>query len=81
MGPEIKQLYVEDGKLIIECSDVRSICMTTAGRRAGTEQAPKEGTINSASFEILPKDRYVRIQITDSSGLRANTNAYLLRNL
>jgi hypothetical protein len=81
MGPEIKQLYVEDGKLFIECSDVRSICMTTAGRRAGTEQAPKEGTINSASFEILPKDRYVRIQITDSSGLRANTNAYFVEDI
>lgn len=81
MGPEIKELHVEDARLFIKCSDVKSICMTTAGRRTETEHAPKGATIDSASFEILQKDKYVRIQITDNSGLRANTNSYFVEDI
>ncbi|HZJ78387.1 MAG TPA: PHP domain-containing protein [Clostridia bacterium] len=80
-GPEIKELYVEDGKLYIECSDARSINMTTAGRRAEVVRAAKGESVNSACFNFSEKDVYIRVQVTDNSGYRANTNAYFIEDL
>ncbi len=78
MGPEIYALYVEDGKLCIECSGVRSIHMTTGGRRTEVARVHDGETIEKACFNINPNDVYIRVQITDNSGKRANTNAYFL---
>lgn len=78
MGPEIYSLYVEDGKLNIECSGVRSIHMTTCGRRTEVARVSDGETLRGASFNIDQRDVYVRVQITDNSGRRANTNAYFL---
>ena len=81
MGPEIYSLYVEDMQLHVECSGVRSIHMTTAGRRAAVARAETGKTLTSASFEIDPTDGYVRLQLTDREGLRANTNACFVDTL
>ena len=81
MGPEIYSLYVEDLRLHVECSGVRSIHMTTAGRRAAVARAETGKTLTSASFEIDPTDGYVRLQLTDREGLRANTNACFVDTL
>lgn len=74
-GPLINKLWFEDGKIHIECSDAKSIVLNTSGRRAKKVQAT-DGNLNSAEFEVLPEDGYVRITITDDKGRKANTNAY-----
>ena len=78
MGPEIFSLYVEDGRLHVECSPARSINMTTAGRRCGVVRALRGESVTCADFAIEPDDGYARLQITDSEGLRANTNAFFI---
>lgn len=75
-GPLIHELYVEDGKLFIACSDAERIALTTEGRRCSLVQDPDGSPVNTASFDIFPEDGYVRVTVTDFRGKHANTNAY-----
>lgn len=76
-GPEIQELYYEDGKVHIHCSEVSEICMNTLGR-LGDRVAAEEGkAITEASFDIHPKlFGYVRFRVTDKTGKTAYTNPY-----
>lgn len=76
-GPEIHELFYEDGYVHIETSQVRDICMTTLGRR-GERKASADGSlITSASFKI-DADLYgfVRFRVTDAQGRKAWSNPY-----
>jgi hypothetical protein len=77
-GPEIYELWFEDGYINIICSDAKQIVMTTAGRR---HDIAKGEPINQASFKIEPDDVYIRITVTDMHGKHADTNAYFTENL
>lgn len=77
-GPYINELYVEDGKAYIKCSDARYISMTTQGRRAKLFAAENGRVLNEAVFDIHPMDGYIRFDVTDSEGRHANTRAYFL---
>lgn len=79
-GPQIKELYFEDGKVYIESSDADRIVMATANRKFKVVTPDKVGEqINSACFEIKEEyGKYVRFFVTDSQGREANTNAYFL---
>ncbi len=79
-GPEIYSLYIDGGKVYIECSDAKRISYSTRGRRSRAENAA-EGYINSAVFEIKDTDGYFRIEVIDEKGQRANTQAYFLDEL
>lgn len=82
-GPEIKQLYLEDGKLVVETSAVDSIRLNT-GARIAKRVANSNGTpITRAVFE-LPLDKelyYIRVTATDKGGKCAHSNAYFLDEL
>ena len=80
-GPLIHNLWFEDGKIHIDCSDAVRIVLNTNSRRAVSIDANEDGFINSADFEVLLQDGYVRITITDSKGNHANTNAYFTDEL
>lgn len=82
-GPQIKELYFEDGKVYIESSDAARIVMTSANRRYKVACADKVGeTISNASFEITPElGTYVRFTVKDTEGREAYTNAYFLSDL
>ena len=73
-GPEIHELYVEDGRLHVECSRVREVIYRTVDRRAERRMSP--GGITSADFKISAKSTYFRIEIVDFEGYRAVTRAY-----
>ena len=77
-GPEIYDLYVEDGIVHITCSPASEIMFTTGQRHRQLDLAPENGTITEASFELDKDDLYVRVTVTDHSGKHANTNAYFL---
>ena len=79
-GPEIHELYVEDGTIHIKTSDVARISMISESRfhqRATAEHIGE--TINEASFTLsddAPVGEYVRFILRDLQGKEAYTNAY-----
>lgn len=80
-GPEIHELYVEDGAVHIKCSDAVGIYYTTAGRRKGCVLSKEGVPVTEATFEIDPEDFYFRISVRDARGEHANTRAYFLDEL
>ena len=79
-GPVINELYVEDGKVYIKCSDAKRISYSTRGRRTQAVNAA-EGYVTEACFDIRESDEYFRIDVLDEHGDRANTQAYFLSEL
>lgn len=80
-GPEIYALYAQDGRIHVRCSPAIRISLQTAGRRCGSVVAREGETFSEAAFEFLPKDRYIRIEVTDRQGKRANSRAYFTEEL
>lgn len=79
-GPEIKELYFEDGNIHIKTSEAAKIIMNTADRRYRIATAERVGeTITEAEFKVSGlTGRYVRFTVYDSHGKGAYTNAYYL---
>lgn len=80
-GPEIHELWVEDGKIHIACSDAARIVMNTGIRKAEIVCAPEGGVLNAADFRIDPDCIYVRLTVYDREGMYAATNAYFAEEL
>lgn len=76
-GPEINELWIEDGKIHITCSDAVKIILNTATRRTGIVYAGDK-PLNSASFPISKECGYVRLTVVDKTGKKAATNAYFV---
>lgn len=79
-APSIYELWYEDGKIGIKCSDAVKIVLNTGIRRTEIVYA-EDKPVTSAVFNVYDYDKYVRITITDSSGMHANTNAYFTEDL
>ena len=75
-GPEIKDVYVQDGKVHITCSDAKEIYLATGIRRCRVARAKKGEYINSASFPLVDKMRYIRLEVVDENQKSAYTRAY-----
>ena len=81
MGPEIKELYVEDNKAYLTFSKGEYAVMSTKGRRVKLMMAEVPDDVNKVEFEILPSDGYIRFDVVDKKGKRANTCAYFLEDI
>ena len=81
LGPEIKELYFEDGRIYVKTSPADRIIMTTAGRRRAIEYREKGRALTGASFAVSESFGYVRITVIDKTGKRADTNAYFTDEL
>ena len=81
-GPEIHELWFEEGRIHITCSPAVKIGFTL-GRRRGycVFSAPEGQTITEASLAVEPGDVYVRVTVTDGRGRHADTNAYFTDEL
>ena len=81
-GPEIHELWFEEGRIHITCSPAVKIGFTL-GRRRGycVFSAPEGQTITEASLSVEPGDVYVRVTVTDGRGRHADTNAYFTDEL
>lgn len=77
-GPEIKELYIEDNKAYLTFSGGEYAVMSTKGRRASKKMAKNPDSENKVEFEIIPTDGYVRFDVVDKNGNRANTCAYFI---
>ncbi len=81
LGPEIYELYYEDGKVHIKCSDVKKIRLTTNCRCSQKLYAEDGEYVNEAVFELEDIYTYFRLTITDKYGNSAYTNAYFTDEL
>ncbi len=77
-GPEIKSIYVEDGRLFIETSAAKSIVFTTGIRRALKVWNRNGSAVKKGVFDLTEKDRYVRMTVTGLDGSMAYSNAYFV---
>ena len=78
MGPEIKELYVEDGVLHVKTSPVEKIYVLMEGRNCYKKVAKPGETVTEASFALAGSETYIRVTCQDGRGLRADSNAYEL---
>lgn len=81
MGPEIKELYIENNKLYIKTSPVEKIFVILKGRNCYKKLANKGEHITEAVFELTGKEGYFRVDIRDEKGLHANSNAYFIEDI
>ncbi len=79
-GPEIFELYIEDGIARIKCSPVREVKAVTGTRRSARAAISKNSDdfITEAEFAVCPDNKYIRFEITDKNGNKACTRAYTL---
>lgn len=80
-GPEIYDLWYEDGKIGIKCSEAAKIVFNCGRRWVGVVYGSEEKPATEAVFDVSEEDVYVRITVTDKSGKHANTNAYFVEDL
>lgn len=79
-GPEIHELYVEDGVVNIKTSPAQSVLFSTSSRR-GRNVMPKESSpdyVTRASYHLKPDEKYFRVTVTSPDGKKAYTRAYFL---
>ena len=81
MGPEIKELYFEDGKVYLKSSAAERIVMHCGCRRASAVVREKGKALTFASFSVPEDAIYVRFTVEDKHGKRADTNAYFADEL
>ena len=77
-GPEINELYIEDGKIFIKTSHAALIFLRGEGRHCQIAQNCSE-----AVFEYMPQlfGKYFRIEVKDESGKCAFTGAFYCDSL
>ena len=80
-GPEIHELWYEDGKIHIRCSAADRICCNYKTRSAEIALAENGELVSGATFNF-PKERgYARITVIDEKGRHACTNAYFAEDI
>ena len=80
-GPEIYELWYENGTVHVSCSPAASIEFTTGQRHRQVTFAPVGETITAADFTLEKNDDYFRVTVIDAYGKPANSNAYFLDTL
>lgn len=81
-GPEIYDLYVEDGKVTVHTSEAVGIYLHTAGRRSDHKISEEEGAlVTEATFTLNPKDVMFCISVRDTAGNHASTRYYYFDEL
>lgn len=75
-GPEILDLYVEDGKIHIKCSEADQVSCRFEKRVAFSTLAEQGEMVTETEFDVDPRWGYFRITVKDCSGKLACTRAY-----
>lgn len=79
-GPEIYDLWIEDGKIHVNTSEAKKILFNFGHRQAKGVVAEEGQSICSASMEVEEANIYVRVTVIDHKGKIANSNAYFLKS-
>jgi hypothetical protein len=73
-GPEIRDIRIEDGEVIVECSPVNAIHFITYERRGKSIRANGNGPLTSARWTLHGDELYVRVECEDFNGKSAWSN-------
>lgn len=76
MGPEIKAIYFEDGKIHIESSPASRIIVHRGTRWDSCARANEGETISEAAFDFNPSALWFRVTVIDEKGRPADSRAY-----
>ncbi len=76
-GPLIEEMYIEEGRVFIKCSEAKKIRLLSSNRYSKLILA-EDKPLTEASFDISQVSEYFRIEITDFSGEKAYTNAHFI---
>lgn len=82
-APEIKELYIEDGKVTVKTSEAAEIRFSTGIRNSRCFLANGDALLTEATYE-LPTDKdpyYFRVTVADKNGKFAYTNAFFTDEL
>lgn len=80
-GPEIYELWYEDGRVHVKCSEVEKIICNYAVRTTGRVFSENGTPVTEATFGIRENLGWFRITLIDKAGKRACTNAYFVDEL
>lgn len=80
-GPEIQELWYEDGEIHIVCAPAKRIAFTFGTRRTMAFNAESGEYLTYAHVPVAENSIYVRVTVTDENGKPANTNAYFVDEL
>ncbi|MBR3805180.1 MAG: CehA/McbA family metallohydrolase [Clostridia bacterium] len=81
-GPEIHELYVEDNKVYIKCSEAQRIVLTRYSKNCAIATMKDGVPLTEASFDVSSdKGVFFRLTVTDLKGKMAFTNAYFHEDL
>ena len=80
-GPQILELWVEDGCTHVKTSPARRIFFTTCGRRQGTIANADATPVCEGGFALQPDDGFFRVTVLDENGRYAHSNAYFIDEL
>lgn len=81
MGPEIKELYVENRELVVKTGPVQAICGVTESSRLCCRASVQGEPLTEARFPLCGNETYIRVECKDEKGLFACSNAYFLSDL
>lgn len=78
--PQFKALYVENNKIVIDCTPVESIYINGYGRC--DRHITNDGTegITHAEFDLRQSDVYFRVTLRDKYGNNAHTHTYFVKD-
>jgi hypothetical protein len=92
-GPEIGELYIEDGVVHLTCSDAVFVRLVTSIRYKHVKHGTEEAPVNEVAFDIrdfIEGEKecratrtapWFRLEVTDKSGKRAWTRGFFLSEL
>lgn len=82
-GPEIYELYVEDGVMHVKTSPAQAIYFLSSARGGGRKYviAPKGETVSETEYAVKRECNYVRVVVVDETGKTASTNYYSVEEL
>lgn len=76
-GPQIKELYIEDGIMHVKTSDAKRITFSTGVRHIKSFYNKDGSSVNEGQFEIdYEHDKYVRVTVMGQDGTICFSNPY-----
>ena len=80
-GPIIFDLYVEGDKVHMTFEKAKVACMITPYRNSKYFSAPKGEYLEEAVFDFPKDDLYMRFEVIDEFGRRAQTRGYFIKKI
>jgi len=80
-GPEIYDLWFEDGQVHLRCSPSTRVAASFGALKGVFRYGTAEAPITELTFKLDPDDIYFRLSLTNAQGGVTNTNAYFCDQL